>query len=651
MNSFAFFSVIAGVLQLTVPSYALRLVRRFGAQSVGWFIVAAFATLGLLHLLQPAKTLHLGLASGLVANAVFAFTSGLLLLGMTHLETLLSERVRLQREEQQLHASFEAKFAQKMTELRETNRELVEEITLQEQREKALRESETQYRSLFADNPQPMWIFDLRSLRFLAVNHAALRQYGMDYEEFMALSAQELVTASTAADFLQDAAKPCTRIESRGLWQHCRKDLSLIDVELSAVDMKFAGSPARLVLAQDVTQRRHEELQSVRKQNAEVVSRLAGGFAHHFNNILTIIDCQANLLLRNPQDTKAAEQLGQITSAANRAAALTRQLLAAAGRQSLRPEPVDLRSVIENQSQTLRRLVGDRIVMQKILGAHLPLVLAENRVIEHTLIQLILNARDAMPAGGTIQIETSFVGLNAVQAKRHPDAKPGQFVRLGVRDTGCGIAPEVHERLFEPFFTTHDIGKGTGLGLASIYGAIRQLGGWVEFKTEVGTGTEFLVFFPCVPGSAAPGQMDPRTAVLPKRGTILLLEPDDRARGVARYILNRQGYQVIETDSANTAELLWEGQGTKVDLAIMEVNLPGITGPELVERLRQTRPDLHVVYLATPAPEGQASATVSVKDLVFVSKPYTPDTLLEALQAAWPKTSERKTVTKEQPSA
>jgi two-component system, cell cycle sensor histidine kinase and response regulator CckA len=302
--------------------------------------------------------------------------------------------------------------------------------------------------------------------------------------------------------------------------------------------------------------------------------------------------------------------------------------------------------VIENQSQTLRRLVGDGIVIQKILGANLPLVLAEVRVIEHTLIHLILNARDAMPTSGTVQIDTSFVRLNAVQAKRHPDAKPGDFVRLGVRDTGCGIAPEVQGRLFEPFFTTHDIGKGTGLGLASIYGSVRQLSGWVEFKTEVGAGTEFLVFFPCAPGSAAPAQKGSHTTILAKRGTVLLLEPDDRARGVARYILNRHGYHVIEADSANTAELLWEGQATKVDLALMEVNLPGITGPELVERFRQTLPDLQVVYMATPAPEGEASASVSLKDLVFVAKPYTPDNLLDALQAAWPKTSERKIVTR-----
>src|SRR6266404_5989137 len=236
MNSFAFFNVVAGVLQLTVPSYALRLVRRFGAQRVGWFIVAAFASLGLLHMLQPGRAFHFGLTSGLMSNAVFALTSGLLLLGMTHLETLLSERVQLHREEQQLHASFEVKVAQKMTELRETNRELVEEIARREQREKAVKESETQYRFLFADNPQPMWLFDLRSLRFLAVNQAALRHYGMNYEEFMALTAQDLVPANAVAAFLQDVAKPCIRVESRGLWQHCRRDLSTIDVELSAVD-------------------------------------------------------------------------------------------------------------------------------------------------------------------------------------------------------------------------------------------------------------------------------------------------------------------------------------------------------------------------------------------------------------------------------
>lgn len=642
MNSLAFFNVAAGVLQLTVPSYALRLVRRFGAQSVGWFIVAAFAALGLLHLLQPPRTVHFGLAPGLVANAAFALTSGLLLLGMTHLETLLSERVQLHREEQKLHAAFEAKVAEKMTELRETNRELIEEIARREQREKALRESETQFRFLFADNPQPMWLFDLRSLRFLAVNQAALRHYEMNYDEFMALSAQELVPANAVAAFLQDVARPCSRVESRGLWQHYRKDLSLIEVELSAIDLKFAGCPARLVVAHDLTQRRRDEVESLRKQNAETIGRLAGGFAHHFNNILTIIDGKANLLLRNPQDAKTAEQLGQITSAANRAAALTSQLVAAAGRQSLRPEAVDLKGVIENQSQTLRRLVGDRIVIQTRLGANLPTVLAEARVIEHTLINLILNARDAMPTSGTIQIDTSFVRLNAVQAKRHPDAKPGDFVRLGVRDTGCGIAPEVQAHLFEPFFTTRDIGKGTGLGLASIYGSVRQLSGWVEFKTEVGTGTEFLVFFPCAPGSAA--------TIVAKRGTVLLLEPDDRARGVARYILNREGYHVIEADSANIAELLWEGQATKVDLALIDVNLPGITGPELVERFRQTRPDLQVVYMAT-APEGEASASGSLKDSVFVAKPYTSDKLLEALQVAWPKTSERKIVTKEQAPA
>ena len=651
MNSFAFFNVVAGILQLTVPSYALRLVRRFGAQRVGWFIVAAFAALGLFHLLQPARTMRFGVAPGLVSNAVLVITSGLLLLGMTHLETLLSERVQLQRKERQLHDAFQAKVAEKMTQLRATNRELIEEIARREEREKALKESEAQYRSLFADNPQPMWLFDLRSLRLLAVNQAALRHYGMNYEEFMALTARDLVAANGVAAFLQDVAKPCTRVESRCLWQHCRKDLSLIDVESSAVDLKFAGRPARLVVADDVTQRRRNEVEMRRKYNAETIGRLAGGVAHHFNNILTIIDGQANLLLRNPPDAKTAERLGQITSAANRAAALTRQLVAAAGCQSLHPEAVDLRRVIENQSRTLRLLVGDRIDIQKILGADLPLVLADPKVIEHTLVQLILNARDAMAMSGTIQIETSFVRLNEVQAKRHPDAMPGEFVRLKIRDTGCGIPPEIHAHLFQPFFTTHDIGKGTGLGLASIYGSLRQLSGWIEFKSEVGTGTEFLVFFPCAPGSATRGQTDSHTTIQAESGTVLLLDPDDRARAVARYILNRQGYHVIEADSGTTAEVLWKGHATKVDLALIDVNLPGISAPELVNRFRQTRPDLKVVYMATPPREGNTSAFAPIKDLAFVPKPYTADKLLDALQAAWPKASECKIVSKAQAPA
>ena len=647
MNGFGFFNIAAGLLQLFVPSYALRLVRRFGAPRVGWFIVAAFVSLALLHLLQPAR-LYLGAISVHTPNVIFALASGLLLIGMTHLETLLSERAQLKRQQQEVQAALEAKVNERTAELAETNRELAEEIARREQKEKALRESEAQYRFLFAEMPQPMWIFDLRTLQFLTVNQAALRCFGMDYQEFMALTAKDLLAANAVAAFLEDAAKPCTRGQSRGVWQHCRKDLSVRALEITARDLKFGGRPARLVLAQDVTQVHPHELGRSRDENCEIIGRVAGGFAHHFNNILTIIDGHTNLLLRDSHDPKTTAQLTQIAAAANRAATLTRQLVAAGGRQLVRPEPVDLNAVIQTQDQLLKRLVGGRIAIQTTLAETLPLVLAERKILEHILIHLILNAREALSEGGSIEIRTSCTRFNESQANQHPDAKPGEFVQLTVRDNGCGMTPEIQAHVFEPFFTTHDIGKGTGLGLASVHGEVKQLSGWIEFSSRVGVGTEFSIFLPCAPKVAAePIRQTPQASATAWRGTVLLVEPEDRARAVARYLLNRQGYRVIEADSMKVAEVLWEGQCGKIDLLLTDLNLGDSSGQELVRRLRQTRPDLNVVFAANPSPEGEENEELYVAGAEIIAKPYNQEKLLKALQAAWPKTSERTLVSPE----
>jgi len=645
MNGFGIFNVVAGLLQLIVPSYALRLVRRFGAQRVGWFVVTAFVSLAMLHLLQPTKFWQTSLGAGWTYNLAFALASGLLVIGMSHLETMLSQRVRLKEEERELQAALEAKVAGRTAELAQTNRELAEELARCQQKEKALRESEAQYRFLFADNPLPMWIFDLRTLKFLAVNQAGLRQLGLDYQEFMSLNAKELLPAESVAAFLQDVARPCFRAECRGIWQHCKKDLSLVELEITAADFKFAGCPSRLIVALDVTQRRHKELDRLREQRTKTIGSLAGGFAHHFNNILTIIDGQASLLLRTAQDAKTAEQLGQISAAATRAATLTRQLVAAGGRQVLNSEPLDLNGIIQNQDQKLSRLVGNRIAVRQKLDSDLPPVLADIRALEHILIHLVLNARDAIHGSGTIDIETSRVKLSQDQARRHRDARQGEFVRLAIRDTGCGMSAEVQSRIFEPFFTTHDIGKGTGLGLASVYGVVKQLSGWLEFTSEVAVGTEFSVFLPCATKDATASQKESHTTTLTRRGTVLLVEPDDRVRGVSRYILNRQGYHVVEVDCVRTAEVLWESQASKIDLVLTEIRLPHSDGRELVQRFRQTRPDLKAVYTLSPAPIDTEPDTFDLSGLEFVTKPFGADKLIEAVQAAWPKsTAERKAV-------
>lgn len=650
MNGLSFFNVVAGLLQLFVPSYALRLVRRFGAARVGWFIVAAFVSLALLHLLQPARV-HIGALPVQMPNVVFAVASGLLLIGMSHLETLLSERCQLKRREKDLQAQLEAKISERTAELAETNRELAAEVARREQKEQALRESEAQYRFLFAEIPRPMWIFDLRSLQFLAVNQAALRQFGMEYQEFMAMTAKDLLPENALPAFLQDVARPCIRAESRGVWQQCRKDLTTVAVEITALDLKFGGRPARLVLAQEMPPNPPQRSEQAREQNSDIIARVAGGFAHHFNNILTIIDGHTNLLLRSTQDAKASEQLSQIAAAATRAATLTRQLVAAGGRQLVRPEPVDLNGVIQTQTHMLQRLVGNRISLEIKLKADLPLVLAERRILEHMLVHLILNARNALEGDGLIQVQACSSRLDEDQAKRHPEAKPGEFVKLTVRDNGCGMSPEVQARVFEPFFTTHDIGRGTGLGLASVYGEVKQLSGWIDFSSQVGVGTEFSVFLPCAPRlTSQPVLQAPLPASPTKRGTVLLLEPDDRARTVARFILNRQGYRVIEADSAQIAEVLWQGQSATIDLLLTDMDLAGSAEHDLIARLRQTRPDLKVVFTANPSPETGENEKPFLKGVEFVAKPFTPDKLLQAVQAAWPKPSERVRLSQPQPA-
>src|SRR5260370_22155530 len=252
MTGFGIFSFLAAGLQLIVPSYAFRLVRRFGAQRVGWFVVMAFCSLALLYLLRPMKPS----GAGATLDVICIFASGLLVIGMGHLETLCSDRLKAESDAQRRRNEWQAKAQEQTADLAKENQELVAEIARREQRERTLKESERQYRFLFAENPLPMWIFDLRSYQFLAVNQAALRHYGFSNEEFAALTARELMPAETSPAFLLDAAKPCHGAQARGVWRHRRKDLTLAEVEITAVDMKFADRPARLGLLNDVAQHR-----------------------------------------------------------------------------------------------------------------------------------------------------------------------------------------------------------------------------------------------------------------------------------------------------------------------------------------------------------------------------------------------------------
>jgi two-component system cell cycle sensor histidine kinase/response regulator CckA len=632
MIRFGVLSLIVSGLQLIVPPYALRLLRRYGAQRVGWFLVTAFMTLAMMHLLEPVRPLSGATsASSVGLQTLAAIGSVLLLIGMSHLETLFTERGRVKNQEESLRGTWESRVQEKT----KACQDLAQELTRQQESEAAIIESEAQYRLLFTENPQPMLIYDLRTLRFLAANKAALQQYGFSAQEFTALTAKDLLPDETAGAFLKQATQPCSRAEYKGLWRHRRKDRTLLDVEITAQDMKYAGYPARLMLAHDISERRRREMAARESVRMDTFKQLAGGAAHHFNNLLAVIDGYANLLVPKQADPQSAEHLKHICAAANRAAAITRQLSAAAGRQLIQTEVMNLNGVILNLSPMLRRLIGPTIVMQNSSYSSLPAILADPRVVEHILVNLVLNARDAMPRGGTVTISTATIRVDEAQAQRNYHAQVGEFVCLSVSDTGSGMTPEVQAHIFEPFFTTRDTGKGTGLGLASVYGLVTQHSGWVEFSSEPGVGTEFRIFLPVAPAAALHAKKDAPKQAPTARETILLVEPVERVRGLARYILNRQGYRVIEADSTPGALLLWEKQASQVDLVLTEVNLPGrLTGPALAKQLSQTRPNLKVLFTSgCESSTGAEAENLGLPaDSRFVPKPFSPDKLLRAVQ-------------------
>jgi PAS domain S-box-containing protein len=632
MNSFGVFGFLAAMLQLSVPSYALRLVRRFGVQRVGWFVVMAFTSLALVYYVGPGKSRMTGPGSCLTFEVVCMIASGLLVIGMSHLETLLSTRQQVESEAERRCSKWEQQTGAQTAELARATEDLAREIALARAREQALVASEAQYRLLFTECPQPMWVFDLRNGRFLAANQAALRNYGFTAQEFMALSAQDLVPPEGTTAFWNDVARPCSGGERRGPWYYRRSDGTLIPVEVTSVDLTFAGCPARLSLVEDLSPRQRREEQLCEVKQVETIQKVAGGVAHHVNNLLTVIDGHANLLLLKPLEPKATTQLEQISSAANRIAGLTRQLLAAAGQQVLREEPADLNQLVAGAVPLLRRLVGEQIEVKATYSKGLPAILADHQSVQRMLVNLVLNARDAMPQGGQLSVSTTAVTLDERKAQRHPDARPGEFVCLTVRDTGNGLSPEAQQHLFEPFFTTHDVGQAMGLGLAGIAGTVRQHRGWVEFTTKPGTGTEFRLMFPRAPRQtatpAAHGQPAPVGT-----GTIMLVQTEDRTRTLARHILSQQGYRVIEAGDAQTVLTLCEGGQLQFDWLLADVALPNGSGRDLAARLRQARPNLKVVYTGDPAPDAPANEPELGQNDKFLARPYTPEKLAQALQA------------------
>lgn len=504
-----------------------------------------------------------------------------------------------------------------------------------------LRRSDECFAKAFQSSPIAIGICSLADDRLLDVNASLIRLLGYSREELVGRTTAALGIWADPEDQAELLKRLCEQRSVREL--ECKvhaKGQKAHDVLASAEMIELGGEACWLFTFQDMTERLNLEAQLRQAQKMEAVGKLSAGVAHDFNNIMTIIQGHTNLVLRNlDANSSAQESLLQVARAADRAATLTRQLLAFSRKQIMKARLLDLNEAVGNTVRMLHRLLGENIELHIGFAPQLPPVFVDMTMLDQAIINVALNARDAMPEGGRLTIGTRLVDLDPNSVLRNPEARPGLFVCLSVTDTGSGMDAEVLGRIFEPFFTTKEIGKGTGLGLAMVYGIIKQHQGWIEVQSRVGQGTTFEFFLPCSPRSIkAPAAETSITVATPeindRTETILLVEDEPGLRDLVRQVLEMYGYGVLEAGDGPRARRIWAEHHGKIDLLLTDVVMPGgVSGFELAQNLKAERPGLKVVYTSGYSVD-LSSHTHELKEGVnFLPKPYDPPKLAKVIRA------------------
>jgi PAS domain S-box-containing protein len=501
----------------------------------------------------------------------------------------------------------------------------------------ALHESEERYKSLFDRSLECVFLTSFEG-HFLDANQAALDLLGYRREDIATLTFESVLTEDQLpmAHQTVEEVRATGRHQRRGEHRLRRKDGGVVFVETQSSLIYREGKPFAIQgIARDVTGRKRAEEENARlqaqlhhAQRMESIGRLAGGVAHDFNNLLTVINGYSRLLLgKLKAGDPLLDGLEQIHRAGERAAGLTQQLLAFSRKQVLQPRALDLNRVVGEMRPMLERLMGEDVEVSVESHAEATTIRADPNQLDQVVMNLVVNARDAMPEGGKLSIETGAVEWDDSYAQSHPGARAGPYVMLAVSDTGVGMNEETRRHIFEPFFTTKEVGKGTGLGLSTVHGIVEQSGGYIDVHSEPGQGTTFKVYLPRTEDAAADAGMPEAVPAVRGKETVLVVKDQAEVRKYAAAALEAYGYRVIQAESAAEALLVCEREADRIDLVLTDVVMPNLSGRELAHRLEKRWPEIKVLFMSGYTGDAIMHHGAPMEGTEYIPKPFGPDQL------------------------
>jgi len=506
----------------------------------------------------------------------------------------------------------------------------VRDISHRRLMEIALQKSEEKFHKAFQSNPAAIAIADLKGRKYIDVNGSFQHLTGYSRDEIAGRSWDEI---SLWIDHQQRDESLLKLMEEGELvdceFQFRKKDGAMRSGLLSAELIEIDGRPCAITATIDVSERLRLEAKLRQAQRLESVGRLAGGVAHDFNNLLTIINGYSDIILKASRPPDPVHLHAQeIKKAGTRAAGLTAQLLAFSRKQVIQPRSLDVNAIVTDADRMLRRLIGEDIQLITSLDSHLGEVIADPDQIHQVIMNLVINARDAMPDGGELKIVTKNIDLDATASPAPLEARPGPYIILTIADTGIGMSEETIQNIFEPFFTTKEQGAGTGLGLSTVYGIVRQSGGWIDVSSAPGQGSIFRVYLPRVETQTTT-DVPPTTSAVETRGkeTVLLVEDQEEVRKYVMTILESYGYRVLEATDGAQASVIAQEYAEDIDLLLTDVIMPGMTGKDLADRIRRSRAKLKVIFMSGYPADMIARRGVLEQDVAYLSKPFNPESL------------------------